>query len=136
MRFKLARVLSPASSGQITNLETLWKLDVLDLHSNIIRDMEGLDSLQELRVLNLAGNRVRCDVCSTWGGGSSSCSNDVIRNTNNVVDDAAFIGECALFRTVENVSCLTALTELNLRRNMIEKVLYSSMKVFQTYMIH
>lgn len=46
-------------SAQISNLGRLRKLDVLDLHSNAIQDMEGLDSLQDLRVLNLAGNCLR-----------------------------------------------------------------------------
>lgn len=40
-------------------MASLRKLDVLDLHSNAIQAMEGLESLQELRVLNLAGNRIR-----------------------------------------------------------------------------
>jgi len=44
---------------QISNLGSLRKLDVLDLHSNSIQGMEGLDSLQDLRVLNLAGNHIR-----------------------------------------------------------------------------
>ncbi len=46
-------------SVQISNLGSLRKLDVLDLHSNSIQGMEGLDSLQDLRVLNLAGNHIR-----------------------------------------------------------------------------
>ena len=50
------------SCPQISNLESLRKLDVLDLHSNDIRDMEGFDALQELRVLNLAGNKLRFDL--------------------------------------------------------------------------
>lgn len=44
---------------QISNLGSLRKLDVLDLHSNSIQGMEGLASLQDLRVLNLAGNQIR-----------------------------------------------------------------------------
>ena len=40
----------------IQNLDLLTKLDVLDLHSNLITKVEALDSLTELRVLNLAGN--------------------------------------------------------------------------------
>lgn len=44
---------------QISNLDRLRKLDVLDLHSNVIQEMEGLGSLQDLRVLNLAGNCLR-----------------------------------------------------------------------------
>lgn len=47
-------------STQISNLDHLRKLDVLDLHSNAIQHMEGLSSLQDLRVLNLAGNCLRC----------------------------------------------------------------------------
>ena len=39
----------------ISNLSTLRKLDVLDLHSNEITVIEGLDTLSDLRVLNLAG---------------------------------------------------------------------------------
>lgn len=47
--------------GKISNLESLRKLDVLDLHSNTIREIGGLETLQQLRVLNLAGNRIRHD---------------------------------------------------------------------------
>lgn len=61
---------------QISNLESLYKLDVLDLHSNEIQVIEGLQSLQELRVLNLAGNRIRYDASAFQFGATpdSSCS--------------------------------------------------------------
>ena len=42
--------------SEIINLNYLKKLDVLDLHSNKISEIQGLESLTELRVLNLAGN--------------------------------------------------------------------------------
>ena len=41
--------------GVLSNLTQLRKLDVLDLHSNEIKVIEGLDNLADLRVLNLAG---------------------------------------------------------------------------------
>lgn len=41
--------------SQISNLGHLKKLDVLDLHSNGITEIKGLESQTELRVLNLAG---------------------------------------------------------------------------------
>ena len=41
--------------GALSNLTQLRKLDVLDLHSNEIKVIEGLDNLADLRVLNLAG---------------------------------------------------------------------------------
>ena len=44
------------SISEISNLNYLKKLDVLDLHSNGISSVQGLESLTELRVLNLAGN--------------------------------------------------------------------------------
>ncbi|XP_041034599.1 leucine-rich repeat-containing protein 49 isoform X3 [Carcharodon carcharias] len=40
----------------ISNLESLTDLDVLDLHANQICRMENINHLTELRVLNLAGN--------------------------------------------------------------------------------
>jgi Leucine-rich repeat (LRR) protein len=40
----------------ISNLTSLRKLDVLDLHSNDIKVTDGLEGLNDLRVLNLAGN--------------------------------------------------------------------------------
>ncbi|XP_038640255.1 leucine-rich repeat-containing protein 49 isoform X3 [Scyliorhinus canicula] len=40
----------------ISNLESLTDLDVLDLHANQICRMEHINHLTELRVLNLAGN--------------------------------------------------------------------------------
>ena len=43
--------------SQISNLTQLRKLDVLDLHSNEITEIKGLESQTELRVLNLAGNK-------------------------------------------------------------------------------
>lgn len=43
--------------SQISNLTQLRKLDVLDLHSNEIMEIKGLESQTELRVLNLAGNK-------------------------------------------------------------------------------
>ena len=43
---------------QITGLESLVKLDVLDLHGNQITTVQNLNHLTELRVLNLAGNQI------------------------------------------------------------------------------
>ena len=43
---------------QVTGLESLVKLDVLDLHGNQISVIENLNHLTELRVLNLAGNQI------------------------------------------------------------------------------
>ncbi|XP_072880815.1 leucine-rich repeat-containing protein 49 isoform X2 [Hemitrygon akajei] len=42
----------------ISNLENLTDLDVLDLHANQISKMENINHLSELRVLNLAGNLI------------------------------------------------------------------------------
>lgn len=36
------------------------KLEVLDLHGNRISKVSGLSNLSELKVLNLAGNQIRC----------------------------------------------------------------------------
>lgn len=55
----LLLALDYCHSEQISNLDSLRKLDVLDLHSNAIRSMDGLDNLQHLRVLNIAGNHLR-----------------------------------------------------------------------------
>ena len=44
------------SITEISSLNYSKKLDVLDLHSNEITEIQGLESLTELRVLNLAGN--------------------------------------------------------------------------------
>ena len=46
--------------GALSNLGQLRKLDVLDLHSNEIKVIEGLENLADLRVLNLAGD------CALW----------------------------------------------------------------------
>jgi leucine-rich repeat-containing protein 49 len=43
---------------KIEGLETLTRLDVLDLHSNQITTVEHLNHMPELRVLNLAGNQI------------------------------------------------------------------------------
>ncbi|GFO46246.1 leucine-rich repeat-containing protein 49 [Plakobranchus ocellatus] len=43
---------------KIENLDSLMKLDVLDLHGNQISKIENLNHLTELRVLNLAGNSI------------------------------------------------------------------------------
>ncbi|XP_032870995.1 leucine-rich repeat-containing protein 49 isoform X2 [Amblyraja radiata] len=42
----------------ISNLENLTDLDVLDLHANQISRIENINHLTELRVLNLAGNLI------------------------------------------------------------------------------
>ncbi len=42
----------------ISNLHSLHKLDVLDLHGNFISEIYDLNHLSELRVLNLAGNQI------------------------------------------------------------------------------
>ena len=47
----------------MTGLETLIKLDVLDLHGNQIKIIENLNHLCELRVLNLAGNQIEVSTC-------------------------------------------------------------------------
>ncbi len=39
-------------------MDSLTKLDVLDLHGNQISYIENLNHLSELRVLNLAGNKI------------------------------------------------------------------------------
>ena len=44
--------------SHISNLGHLKKLDVLDLHSNGITEIQGLENLGELRVLNLAGKSI------------------------------------------------------------------------------
>lgn len=36
----------------------LSRLDVVDLHDNLLDSIEGLEHLARLRVLNLAGNRI------------------------------------------------------------------------------
>lgn len=43
---------------QIRNLQSLTKLDVLDLHSNKISRIENINHLADLRVLNLANNLI------------------------------------------------------------------------------
>ena len=43
---------------KIECLDSLVKLDVLDLHGNHITRVENLNHLTELRVLNLAGNLI------------------------------------------------------------------------------
>ena len=43
---------------KIECLDSLVKLDVLDLHGNHISRVENLNHLTELRVLNLAGNLI------------------------------------------------------------------------------
>jgi hypothetical protein len=40
-------------------LESLAKLDVLDLHNNAIESVEGLQHVTGLRILNLAGNKIK-----------------------------------------------------------------------------
>ncbi|GFO31885.1 leucine-rich repeat-containing protein 49-like protein [Plakobranchus ocellatus] len=50
--------LSPHKIRKIENLDSLMKLDVLDLHGNQISKIENLNHLTELRVLNLAGNSI------------------------------------------------------------------------------
>jgi leucine-rich repeat-containing protein 49 len=42
----------------VSELETLTKLDVLDLHSNRLTSVMGLSGLPALRILNLSGNRI------------------------------------------------------------------------------
>ena len=76
--------------------------------------MEGFDALQELRVLNLAGNKLRCDLFLV-------VVYPAFRKWK-CVNDPTPTASCMPCRMVENVSCLTALTELNLRRNTIKKV--------------
>jgi leucine-rich repeat-containing protein 49 len=49
-------MLGKNAIDKIRNLHMLVKLDVLDLHSNKIARIEGLENLRELRVLNLANN--------------------------------------------------------------------------------
>lgn len=71
---------------KIEGLDTLKKIEVLDLHGNQITHVNGLSCLNELKVLNLAGNQIR------------------------------FIG-------VGDFQGLTALQELNLRRNRLKKLL-------------
>jgi leucine-rich repeat-containing protein 49 len=44
---------------RIEGLNTLRKLEVLDLHGNQITQVGGLSALSELKVLNLAGNQIR-----------------------------------------------------------------------------
>ena len=57
--------------GVLSNLTQLRKLDVLDLHSNEIKVIEGLDNLADLRVLNLAGTYVlyeeKASTVYDWG---------------------------------------------------------------------
>ena len=59
---KLSRETSAYFPGfrikKIECLDSLTKLDVLDLHGNNISRVESLDHLAELRVLNLAGNLI------------------------------------------------------------------------------
>ena len=43
---------------RIHGLESLTKLDVLDMHSNNISELSGLAHQSSLRVLNLAGNKI------------------------------------------------------------------------------
>ena len=43
---------------KIKNLQSLTRLDVLDLHSNKIAKIESIGHLTELRVLNLANNQI------------------------------------------------------------------------------
>ncbi|CAM9327369.1 unnamed protein product [Chrysoparadoxa australica] len=83
---------------QVTNLERLTKLDVLDLHSNSIEQMGGMDMLRDLRVLNLAGEQLR-SLPQCW-----------LPPAGNAI------------RVVQNIRNLQCLTELNLRRNLIEQV--------------
>lgn len=44
---------------RIEGLNMLKKIEVLDLHGNLITHVNGLGSLSELKVLNLAGNQIR-----------------------------------------------------------------------------
>ena len=69
----------------VENLHYLPKLDVLDLHCNLLTKITGLSYLSELRVLNLAGNQIE------------------------QLDHGALQG-------------LHALTELNVRRNIIHAI--------------
>lgn len=43
----------------IEGLQTLTKMEVLDLHGNQIQTVSGLSTLTELKVLNLAGNQLK-----------------------------------------------------------------------------
>lgn len=44
---------------RIEGLNSLMKMEVLDLHGNQITQVGGLSTLSELKVLNLAGNQIR-----------------------------------------------------------------------------
>lgn len=44
---------------KIEGLDTLSKIEVLDLHGNQIAQVGGLGNLKELKVLNLAGNQIK-----------------------------------------------------------------------------
>ncbi|CAB1097233.1 unnamed protein product [Ectocarpus sp. CCAP 1310/34] len=105
---------------KISNLCSLRKLDVLDLHSNSIQTMGGLDGLQDLRVLNLAGNEIKSFLPRSVWRRRYYFPNVMIEGN---IDRSNQLDQCLPFRVVKNVSCLTALTELNLRRNNVEKPL-------------
>jgi Leucine-rich repeat (LRR) protein len=61
----------------------LPKLDVFDAHSNLIEDITGLEGLKRLRVLNLASNKVRA-----LGGSLASLSSLTELNVRrNVIED-------------------------------------------------
>ncbi len=67
LRVPLQHPLDALPPG-VSGLESLVRLDVLDLHSNLISAIEGLSTLTSLRVLNVAGTRTRRRVlpCALW----------------------------------------------------------------------
>ncbi|XP_051898655.1 leucine-rich repeat-containing protein 49 isoform X2 [Pristis pectinata] len=111
----------------ISNLENLTDLDVLDLHANQISRMENINHLTELRVLNLAGNLIVH--AENMNGLDSLTELNLRRNRIETVRDADTLPCLQRFflsfnniSRFENIACLAdslSLSEVTLDGNPI-----------------
>jgi leucine-rich repeat-containing protein 49 len=112
---------------RIRNLQSLTRLDVLDLHSNKITKIENLNNLSELRVLNLANNQIT--IVDSLTGLASLTELNLRRNSIEVVSSLAgcpklqrlFLSSNKItkFEDISGLADVPQLTELALDGNPI-----------------